>query len=360
MASVEDYRTASGAKRYRARYRDPDRKQRDKWGFTTKRAAEEFLATVTVSKLRGEFIRPEDSRVTIGELAVPWMASQVHLKPSSLRPLEIAWRLHVAPTWEDVAVSEVRHSEVQRWVNKLDGTRGATTVLRAYGVLASILDVAVKDRRVLANTARGVNLPRKKRKEHPYLSHAQVETLAGNAGEHGTLVRFLSYTGLRWGEAVGLRVMDLDMLRRRVKVQQNAVMVNGTYIVGTPKSHEARSVPFPEFLSEALAKMCEGKPRTATVFGDGRAFLPFPDNRTGWWVRALEASVGVPNLTRHDLRHTAASLAVSSGANVKAVQRMLGHASAAMTLDVYADLFDDDLDGVATALNQARALAIVV
>ncbi len=56
--------------------------------------------------------------------------------------------------------------------------------------------------------------------------------------------------------------------------------------------------------------------------------------------------------TIHDLRHTAASLAVSAGANVKAVQRMLGHASAAMTLDVYADLFDDDLDEVAAALDR--------
>ena len=57
-------------------------------------------------------------------------------------------------------------------------------------------------------------------------------------------------------------------------------------------------------------------------------------------------------MSPHDLRQTAASLAVSSGANVKAVRRMLGHASAAMTLDVYADLFDDDLDAVAVALNQ--------
>lgn len=59
-------------------------------------------------------------------------------------------------------------------------------------------------------------------------------------------------------------------------------------------------------------------------------------------------------LTPHDLRHTAASLAVSAGANVKALQRMLGHASAAMTLDRYADLFDDDLDSVADALDAAR------
>lgn len=85
--------------------------------------------------------------------------------------------------------------------------------------------------------------------------------------------------------------------------------------------------------------------------------------RTGTWLRnhvhrvgwfdAAAVKVGIKGLTPHELRHTAASLAVSAGANVKAVQRMLGHASAAVTLDVYADLFDDDLDSVATALNLA-------
>ncbi|WP_237684672.1 site-specific integrase [Microbacterium cremeum] len=63
---------------------------------------------------------------------------------------------------------------------------------------------------------------------------------------------------------------------------------------------------------------------------------------TSWFNAALERS-GIERLTPHDLRHTAASLAISSGANVKAVQRMLGHKSAAMTLDTYADLFEDDL-----------------
>lgn len=63
--------------------------------------------------------------------------------------------------------------------------------------------------------------------------------------------------------------------------------------------------------------------------------------------------IGVPGLTPHDLRHIAASLAVRAGANVKAVQRMLGHASAAMTLDVYAGLFGDDLDAVAERLDDA-------
>ena len=74
--------------------------------------------------------------------------------------------------------------------------------------------------------------------------------------------------------------------------------------------------------------------------------------RNGWFDPAA-AAIGLEALTPHELRHTAASLAVSAGANVKAVQRMLGHASASITLDVYADLFEDDLDAVAIALDDA-------
>jgi integrase len=62
---------------------------------------------------------------------------------------------------------------------------------------------------------------------------------------------------------------------------------------------------------------------------------------------------GFPSITPHHLRHTAASLAVSAGANVKAVQRMLGHAKESMTPDVYADLFDAELDAVAVGLDAA-------
>ena len=81
------------------------------------------------------------------------------------------------------------------------------------------------------------------------------------------------------------------------------------------------------------------------------------DSRS-WFVTARKAT-RLPEMTLHDLRHTAASPAVSSGANVKAVQRMLGHASATMTLDVYADLFDDDLDEVSDRLDQAFADSVV-
>ena len=166
---------------------------------------------------------------------------------------------------------------------------------------------------------------------------------------------------MRWGEATALHVRDVDLNRRRVDVHENAVEVSGTIHVGTPKTGEARSVPFPPFLAPLLAALTENKTPSQLVFGDGDSYLHQPDRRRGWYVSAIARSQAIdkdfPRVTIHDLRHTAASLAISAGANVKAVQRMLGHSSAAMTLDTYADLFDDDLTRVALALDAARATA---
>lgn len=89
------------------------------------------------------------------------------------------------------------------------------------------------------------------------------------------------------------------------------------------------------------------------MFTDGASYLRQPHTSKSWFLTGLRTA-GIERMTPHDLRHTAASLAVSAGANVKVLQRMLGHKSAAMTLDTYADLFDDDLDNVATLLG-ARA-----
>ncbi|WP_166805565.1 tyrosine-type recombinase/integrase [Cryobacterium ruanii] len=192
--------------------------------------------------------------------------------------------------------------------------------------MASILDVAVRDRRVLSNAARGVKLPRKVGEEHIYLSHQQVALLAGQCARNSTMVEFLAYTVLRWGETTALRVKNLDFSRRRVNVHQKAVGVGGAFVLGTPKSHQSRSVPFPGFLSTPLKDLCVGKAASSLVFGTGTsiAFVRPPDSRRGWWMAALKkCQVDDPNfplITPHDLRHTAASLAISAGANVKAVQ----------------------------------------
>lgn len=154
----------------------------------------------------------------------------------------------------------------------------------------------------------------------------------------------------------------LNFLRRRILVEENAVRVQGTYELGTPKSGKTRTVPMFPFLVPVLERACDGKGPDAHVFGDGTALLPYPHATSGWFVKAVrtaqDADPTFPTITPHDLRHTAASIAVSASAHVKAVQRMLGHKSAAMTLDVYADLFDDDLETVAERVSEVRILAL--
>lgn len=180
----------------------------------------------------------------------------------------------------------------------------------------------------------------------------------------------LAYTGLRWGEAAGLRVRDLDLLRKRATIYENAVKVGGEIVVGTLKNHKHRSVPLPKFLVAELARACEGKGPDDLLWPSAKGGHMGPPSSHDSWLSGAVARCQVaaekareaegskpttppfPRVTAHDLRHTAASLAISAGANVKAVQKMLGHKSAAMTLDVYADLFDDDLADVAKRLDE--------
>lgn len=374
MGSVHSYTVKTDRKpRYLVSYRDPNNKQRMKRGFTRKIDAEQYLRSVEVSKDRGEYVDPADARATVGNLGAEWLASQkAVMKPSSFRSIDSSWRVHVEPKWGNREIGGIRHSEVQSWVSGLSASMSATGVLRAYGNLAAILDVAVRDRRVTRNVARNVTLPRKRSERKTYLTHQQVTRLA-EASAHPDLVYFLAYTGLRWGEATGLRLKHVNLAKRRVQVEENAVMVGTVIEVGTPKTHEIRFVPYPQFLAPAVEARVTGKREGDLLFGDGKLHMRLPNSRDGWFAAAVRRLVNAdetaadeaeargehppavfPRITPHDLRHTAASLAISAGANVKAVQRMLGHASAAMTLDVYGELFDDDLDDVADALDRAR------
>ena len=382
MATISSYAT-SGGKRYRVRYRTPDHRQTDKRGFKTKRDAELFAASVEVSKARGEFVNASASRATIAELGVPWLkVKAAKLKPSTFRTVQAAWSVYVEPRWGTSAVGEIRHSDVAEWVAELTaGTavnrrsagrrvskleakpKSATTVKRAYGVLASILDGAAKDRRISSNPARGIdNLPKKAPRPRVYLTHAQVAALAGAAGGYAPVVLTLAYCGLRWGEVAALRVRDVNQVRRRLTVQENAVMVGRQIVVGTPKSHERREVAYPKLLAPSIDALVRGRAPSDLLFeAPTGGYMVRPntsENTTSWYLRALSAA-GLERMGVHDLRHTAASLAISAGANPKAVQRMLGHASAAMTLDVYSDLFEDDLDTVSDALDQAALQASV-
>jgi Arm DNA-binding domain len=145
VATIEPYQTETGAKQYMVRYRTPQRTQTKKRGFKTKRDAQEFAATVEVEKMTGQYVAPSLGMITVGELAPAWLSrKESDVAPSNYRTLESAWRIHVQPVWGNTRIADVDLAAVEQWIGTMRKKSGNTTVIRAYGVLAGILDDAVK------------------------------------------------------------------------------------------------------------------------------------------------------------------------------------------------------------------------
>lgn len=363
MATISRYQTATG-ERWEVRYRQPNGATSRKRGFTTKRDAVDWDADNKVAINKGSYVAPSKGRAKVGDLAQDWLdRKKSTTEPSHSRMLESAWRVHVAPTWARVPVSKVAATGVRNWTAAMTGSGcSATTVLRALGVLAGILDDALDDGRISKNPARGLDpkkkeKPTKPKRKHVYLDHDAVERLADESGDHRVLVLVLAYTGIRWGEAVALRVRHVDEVRRRLLIQDNAVQLGVDHAVGDPKGDEPREVPVLKSILVEVKKQIQDRGPDDLVFGDGSRYLPRPKSNGGWFAGAVKRAK-VQRITPHDLRHTAASLAVSSGANVLAISRMLGHESPQVTLNTYADLFDTDLDKVGAAMDRARTKSV--
>jgi integrase len=171
-----------------------------------------------------------------------------------------------------------------------------------------------------------------------------------------TLTLVLGYCGLRFGEAAALRRKHVG--DRELTIRASATHVTGQGIVeSSTKTRRARQVPVPGPVWDRLKNELPDDPN-ALVFPRRRGgLLPIEEYRRAFDKACVE--VGIEGLVPHGLRHTTASLAISAGANVKVVQRMLGHATAAMTLDLYGHLLDDDLSAVAKALSKAIASTAV-
>jgi integrase len=352
MASVD--KVATG---YRVRWRTPDGKSRSK---TLKRRvdADRFLTSVEHSKDVGTYLEPSRSKVTAGAWTRQWLAGQTHLKPSTRARYGSIVDAHILPRWDGTPISHVTHADVQTWISGID--LAPASVRYIHRVFSLIMELAVRDKRIPSNPATGVRLPQAANPDKRFLTPEQVHHLADAAAQYPipevgeqyrVLILVLAFCGLRWGEMAALRVKRVDLMRRRLTVAESVVQVGSRLVWGTPKSDAARSVPIPRSLVPMLTEVVAGKGADDLVFTTwrGKPLRNLNFRRDVFDRAAQDANLG--KLTPHELRHTAASLAVSAGANVKAVQRMLGHASAAMTLDVYAGLFDDDLDGVADRMD---------
>lgn len=227
--------------------------------------------------------------------------------------------------------------------------------------MRSILDVAHQDGRIHRNPVLGVSAGRiPERDRHRYLTAQEVQRLASACGDQGDVVTILAYTGLRWSELVGLRVKDINLGARRLFVRRAAPEVEGRIVIGPPKTRAGiRTIPLPRVVVEIFARRTKGRApdEPAVTSSNGTMLRSNNWRRHTHWNQALEKTDLAP-LTIHELRHTYASLARKSGADLRYVQKTMGHSTPTVTANIYSDLYADELDQVATNLDQLRATEI--
>ncbi|MBA3487976.1 MAG: site-specific integrase [Longispora sp.] len=308
---------------------------------------------------------PSAGRMRFAEVAETWLAAQSHLKRSSRTSYREALETHVLPRWSSTPIDQIRHEDVAAWIGKLlvdpgptGKPLGASRTRVKHSVLSMVHGWAVTNGRLAVNPAFGVKLPRRPPTSHVYLGHAQVEVLAQAAGLYRPLILLLAYTGLRWGEVSALKVGRVDLDARRVQIVEAYGDDDGELYLDTPKDHERRAVPLTPFLVDELKPLVVSRDPDELVFPAPRKGpLRYHNFRNRAFDKAVEEA-GIKKITPHKLRHTAASLAIAAGADVKVIQTMLGHATATETLNTYGHLWPDRLDEVSTALDAGRKAAL--
>lgn len=354
-------------KRWRARYVDPNGVERAR-SFDTKAAAQRFLdGDVTTKVVTGTWVDPDRSGVLFEVVAEKWYATKKFRKPKTVAGYRSLLDRIILPRWGSVPLRDIEFEDIQEWVVTLSESGSArfegqglsaSRVIQSYQVFSQVLRFAIKSKRLAVNPADDVDLPSMVSGERRYLTHIEVMKLAVACGRFRPLVLTLAYTGIRFGEAVALRVSDVALDQRRIWVRRSATGVTGKGVVETDtKNHTTRVVPLPGLLAKELGNLLVGRRSEALVFPSHKGgYLTSSEFR--WVFDQAVRDTGLTGVVPHGLRHTAASLAISAGANIKVVQRMLGHKTATLTLDLYGHLFPDDLDTVADGMDAgARAAA---
>lgn len=369
-------------KRWRVSWREPDGRQRTE-SFDRKNDAFALADSINTAFLGGVLKPKENTQHTFDEAADGWLASKVDVKASTLNRAKRELKSYLEPRWGGTLLSTIDTTAVQTWVGELAAGTARTTSsshkplapssIRAIVKvdMGGIIDWAVEQEWMDSNPVRRVRLPKKTREveDMVFLTIPQVMSLAEKAAQcqtkprlpldvdenpNSALILFLAFTGVRIGEATALRVGDVDLEARRVRVARTWTEgLDGRRTLGSPKNGRARNIAFPRLLDKAMKSMVEGKADSDWLFTTARGENVDVRNwRNRVWRFAVRES-GLGNLNIHALRHTFASIAVASGADVKTLQRQLGHSSASITLDVYAALFPDRLDEIGDAISSA-------
>ena len=360
---IEKRRTRSGDLRYEVRLRVPDGKERSRT-FRTKKEAERYERGQRTAADQGRWIDPRSGRVTLAEWCEEWQRTVVHLRATTRRIYDANLRNHILPDLGEIELARLTPSALRAWLAELTnkvGSHGrplsAGSVSQAYRTLNRVLSAAVDNELLGRNPLGSVKPPRVEAKPMRFLSHEEVARVGTTIDpRYRVLVFVVAYTGLRAGELTALRRKDVDLLHRTITVTEQVHSISGQHVVTSPKSAASRrSVARPTIvvgeLEKHLTSYAEPGVEGLVFPAPEGGFLRIENFRKRVWNPAVHVA-GVAPLRLHDLRHTCASLAIAAGADVKVLQRMLGHASAALTLDRYGHLLPGQAQSVADRLDE--------
>jgi integrase len=319
--------------------------------FDRRKDAEAWGQEQQSNLARGTFIDPARGRMFFAAWSEEWFASAQDLAPSTKARYEICLQRELVPEFGDTRLLGISHESIQRWVNgQVARPSAAATVRKNFNLLRSILGAAVTADRIGRNPCSGVRLPRISRSEMRFLSAEELHRLSEAVDDRfRVLILTAGFLGPRWSELIALRTSDLALLERRLKITRGLVEVGGRFYEGPPKSsHGIRTMSVPSYLADQLGAHIGRYPNDDGLIFSG----PKGGSLRKTWVarhfKPAVADAALDPLRVHDLRHTAAGLAIALGAHPKVIQERLGHSSIKVTLDTYGHLFPN-LDAALTA-----------
>ncbi|MFZ2059285.1 MAG: tyrosine-type recombinase/integrase [Acidimicrobiales bacterium] len=221
----------------------------------TKADATRFLAVVEADIARGLYIDPRAGRVTFAEWSDRWLARPGQRAASTARDRQALASFH--PHLGSVLLIGLTPGLVQEAVDLRSKVAAPATVARDFSALRAVLNAAVNADLIARSPARNIALPRVVHPERSGLSPSELAALVKEVpGHYQALVLVGAVLGLRWGEAVGLRVRDVDFMRHTVTIAQTAEELSGHMrIVPEAKTRSSlRTLAVPGFLMDELAR----------------------------------------------------------------------------------------------------------
>lgn len=293
---------------------------------------------------------PRPERTVEDQLRAWYRGRKPSLRPSSARRYESVIRAELGEhgRYMTLRLDELDSGGVADWRDAmLRANLGARAVRLAMTVLRMALKSAEADGLIPRNPAASVALPRLPVRSYRTLTPEQVRTLIDTPHDLRHLWLVMALCGLRIGEALALRWQDVD-------TDDGMLHVRGTISEGRrqePKTKAGRrTLSMPAPVCDALREVREP---TGPVFPGRMPGKPIlsPTTAARLWHDHC-AATGLPRLRLHDLRHTCATLLLEGGAPLDTVKRYMGHATIAVTSDIYGHGRDDGMPGVAAIMEE--------